>query len=748
MFMGMKFVLPIIILVFLATSASAEPLKMPAVPAETLDHAASLGTWIRFGPTLTGGGHNYGGGIIGLLPVQSLASYLGNPKHDGDYLALIRILLAGGNCISANGGYPAQIEHIFLVSLVVARETPTIWNQFTPAEREKIDLLFKAHLVGCAFTTSDKSIAAYPANTGPPSLDGSANQHRDWNPNFREGMIGGLILGACWLGPQQAQAFLDGYDHTAFTQLLSNAGLNNTRDIFRWKIDHPADAAPTAQQVTDNVRGFRFYGKDLAKPMDLYIYLVENTYGATVNAGFNNGAGINGGGKIVQNAHLLPNLGKKGMLLEFDSTDGGGRRSSAGYAYDGFRPNLAKQIALLVTGHFDFNHPKWKDALELIKIGNEDLFFKLENGYINYSIGQVRDTVSFTTPASDKACMRDIWNKVILPYHASRDFKVDIGVRGDETHFADNQSFTLRATTTASGAKYQWFINGVPIEGETKATYTTMQTDASAEYHCQVTANGVTMETERITITTHPFVPSESDTFGIYETRLAVRTSEIREVKIKIYNLESTKASATKTVPVYYRAPILKNHTILMAFDGGAKAGYVSTAHGYMWSTSDKEKAIEVGGERSRTREAEVIGSKGLNVPMKFTIGETAHDGKDFTLDFTGLATMNKATATKSPFVTAISGVVEGSGFFPLRNAKVPAGGEQGDAEASLREILSTEKIPNLYYPAPCTASGTPAGTHFLGTFTTRYNASVTNKTGDNFSEARHFVNSKLPKGK
>jgi len=415
---SMKFVLPIIVLAATASLMAAEPLKMNPVPAETLDYASNKGNKyrLRYFYGHPGGAHTNAGAGSARLLVQTMASYLGDKTANDDYVEQIKFLLDGPNTISGSGGYPAQHEHVMLASLFVARETPSIWERFSDEEKKKIDLLMKAHLVGSAYTTSDKT---YEVKDNIKTLTGDRNMHRDWNPNYQEGMTGGLILGACWFGPKEAQAFLDNYDHAKFREELKAAGLSNTYDVYNWKIRHPDSNAPDDETINASVRGFRFKGRDITKPMDFFVDLAATTYGANVTAGLNKGEGLNGGGKLVKNADKVANIGKKGMLLEFGSMDANGPRSCAHYAYDGMRPNLAKQVAMLVSGHFDYNHPKWKEVFEQIKIGNEDLFFKLEQGYVSYAKGRV-GAQPMTFGENDERSSRDLWEKVILPYHESQ----------------------------------------------------------------------------------------------------------------------------------------------------------------------------------------------------------------------------------------------------------------------------------------------------------------------------------------
>src|SRR3712207_7277215 len=41
------------------------------------------------------------------------------------------------------------------------------------------------------------------------ALDGDTNLGRDWNPNYREGMVGAMLVGAAYFGPVQALQILD-----------------------------------------------------------------------------------------------------------------------------------------------------------------------------------------------------------------------------------------------------------------------------------------------------------------------------------------------------------------------------------------------------------------------------------------------------------------------------------------------------------------------------------------------------------
>jgi hypothetical protein len=112
-----------------------------------------------------------------------------------------------------------------------------------------------------------------------------------------------------------------------------------------------------------------------------------------------------------------PNLGKPGMLLELDSVDAEGIRSSAGYSYSGFKSNLASHLALLASGQWQ-SGAKTDPALAVLAVGVPDLWYKLDHGYRSYSHGEPEgmdrssDTSRFNYPY-----LRSLWDDVVKPYH-------------------------------------------------------------------------------------------------------------------------------------------------------------------------------------------------------------------------------------------------------------------------------------------------------------------------------------------
>jgi hypothetical protein len=306
---------------------------------------------MHFNRDFKGGAHTDAGDNGGSPMILALAAWQGNDSADARFLEQIRSgVIAAKSSPSANGGYPAQHELQVTAALAVARMTPHLWNQFTPEEQAKIALVMKAALVASAFTTSDLSGVPKPV-----AIDGDTNLNRGWNPNYREGMFGGLIAASAFFGgPAEANRILDSYNHADFVAQLKAAGLTNTYESFNMKAAHPESKAPDGPTITAGIRNYRYEKKPLDDLMGLYYKLTTCTYGAKVSAGLNGGKGFGdtGGGRLASGADELPNKGKTGMLAELDSRDAGGPRSSLGYAFTGLRPNLLTHLVLLVGGYW------------------------------------------------------------------------------------------------------------------------------------------------------------------------------------------------------------------------------------------------------------------------------------------------------------------------------------------------------------------------------------------------------------
>lgn len=418
----LRIVLPVIagILLLAALPAFAVPPGLNGPPQASVD-AAIAARLTRYNRHIKGGAHTDMAAHGGAPVILALAAMTGNTTADARLLEQMRYTLTGGNEITANGGYPAQHERHATAMFTLARRTPRIWNQLTPVEIRKIDLLMKAAVIASAFTTSDNNPYIL-ARTQQHALDGDANLNRGWNPNFREGMLGMLVIAPVYFGgADRVEALLNGYDHAAFVRELEKHGLTNLHETFTWKAAHPDAEAPDGSRIEKAIRDYRYLGTPVRDTMTLYWLLTTDTYGKTVICGLNGGKGIalpdgTRAGLLLSGCESLPNKGKPGMLKELDSNDAGGRRSSTLYAYDGFRVNLTNHLVLIAGGLWQPGTMA-DECLALLQVGIPDLWYRIEHGYRNYAKARVQGGLSRDSDNHGFAFTRPLWETVLRPYH-------------------------------------------------------------------------------------------------------------------------------------------------------------------------------------------------------------------------------------------------------------------------------------------------------------------------------------------
>jgi hypothetical protein len=352
---------------------------------------------IWFDRDLSGGAHTWI--FNGAEALKALNSYCGDTRLDRSLLAQIRYVLHPDRGPTATGGFQDQKQLGVAFMFLLARHTPRIWKQLTAVEKRTINISMEAHLYSTVFTTKDGVARSL-------GIDGNTGLHRDWNPNFQNGMVGMIIMTALYWGFDDFEAKLANFDYARFVAKLRANNMANL--LTTYQSQNPASPSPAGVQadIRKIVNGsiYAFHGIRERNLIGLLGYISDRTFAQTINCGLNGGAGIDGYGRINQNCNLLPNVGKKGMLSEFASLDGGGPRSSAHYSYDGWyvlnysraalqifnvlnRAELPTVIRITDSG----DRTTMANIVRRSFLGVTDLYFKISpskgGGYRNYSGG-------------------------------------------------------------------------------------------------------------------------------------------------------------------------------------------------------------------------------------------------------------------------------------------------------------------------------------------------------------------------
>ena len=383
---------------------------------------------VAFGPTTdgesVGQNTNRASGFLFL----ALDAYLSGETNavSERCLAQLRSVMIGGHEPAFTAG-PFWVYAYLSGAIAVCRHTPAVWNELTQEEIDRLDLLMKCFAVSSAFVTDDDNFY----KTGP-ALTG--NYSKTWNPNHRFAMIEPMIYASLYFGGAEAvDEILLNFDHDTYIAEFDRYGYVNVKHNWTMEgfVANNGATAPgskelmmnggTAYYKFDNAKvgikageaggtgvgvrtAYTYSGYTLDEPGMIYEKLINYNYngGAVFSAYYDNA-----GEKLcwILGDLTSPMEGEDGMMLEFNSSDGGGIRSSATYCLEDFVLSVSCGQVLKAFGKYD---PR--DNARLFRrtfVGNTDFMFKLDNGYQGYSMGS-----GYLTQASNNICYygwRSLW---------------------------------------------------------------------------------------------------------------------------------------------------------------------------------------------------------------------------------------------------------------------------------------------------------------------------------------------------
>jgi chitodextrinase len=301
------------------------------------------------------------------------------------------IVAGGGDEPGCSGGLDTIPTNFAVQAFTIGKGIPEIWNRLSPAERAKVTLLVRACLVASHFVHDDQN----PGDTG---INQRGNTGKAWNANHVEGGIGMGLAAAYFLGAEQANAFLRSFDAEAFLAELRSTGFSSTHWVF--------SQTPAAELEAATRRDYVFNGHPLTDPFGWVDHRARITYGKTVAP-----TGADGKGSLVSGATDLPNVGQTGMEEEFESTDGGGKRSDLLYVSLGWNNSLAN---LWLVDHFGDlpDNAAADEVLRRYTVGTTDFFYKAAHGYRSWSLATDKGVYD---EADLEAQMGYGWLKAVAP---------------------------------------------------------------------------------------------------------------------------------------------------------------------------------------------------------------------------------------------------------------------------------------------------------------------------------------------
>lgn len=341
-------------------------------------------------------------------------------------LESVRCFISGGNEPGFNAG-PNHSYPPVALALAVIRHTESVWDELTKTEQEKIDLIMECFAIATAFVTDDDNYY----KTGV-ALTG--NYYKTWNPNHRHAMTIPIVAAVMYFsadgknGADEVNSIFANFDYDSYIEKFNRYGF--VRALYHWTAggftltdgtyipssrelmmnggtayvayadntdtDHskrtPLDA-PTDGGYGVGIRGntYTYFGIGLDNIGGILKHLYTGTYsgGAVISdtSSLANGTDKKGNPlAYIADGSKSPVEGELGMMKEFAAGDGGGLRSSASYNTHNFASVTQSLAVASALGYWTLSQDD--PLFRLMWVGNTDLIYKNEVGYVNYSLGQ------------------------------------------------------------------------------------------------------------------------------------------------------------------------------------------------------------------------------------------------------------------------------------------------------------------------------------------------------------------------
>lgn len=337
----------------------------------------------------------------------------------------IRSLITGGQEPSFTAG---PFWHYATVSLglMLARYTPTIWDELTADEKDRIDLLMQCYAVATAFVADDE-------NDYKTGISLMGNHYKGWNPNHRLAMTLPIVASTVYFsyggasGAEYVNNIFLNFDYDAFIGKFEQYGFTRIKTCWSTEGYDYGDGtkSPGAKELLTNggnavyatqnpggdliglelgaslgsgrgVKGnsFTYYGIPLTNLAGIVEHMYRYTYsgGAVISDSSSMEGGVDAAGNPL--AYIIdgtksPVEGEIGMMYEMISGDGAGIRSAITYCSHDLMLVVQSIATLEIVGAYEHNEES--DLFRMIWVGNTDTIYKYSHGYHGYSLGQGSD---------------------------------------------------------------------------------------------------------------------------------------------------------------------------------------------------------------------------------------------------------------------------------------------------------------------------------------------------------------------
>lgn len=336
-------------------------------------------------------------------------------------LKQIRYLIEGGHepyaCVGCYWGHAVVAS-----SLLLVKNTPVVYNELTEDEKDRIDWLMRGLAIAGNWGYNDK-------NNYTTGFDLLGNFGKSWNPNYRNTYLSVVLTSGMYFGLDELDKIYTEFDYDTYIKKYEEYGYTNI--LATWTVagknlmekggectllggiglSH-MEAGQSGGSGAGVKIPFLYNGKR-AEAMYLFENLAKYTY-AWNTLSYYGTPGENDHTYILS-GKTSPMEGQMGMMREFAAGDAGSGsggsniRSRCTYGYDSYEILVTVYANMKLLGGWDSSTKEMREIDNRIYVGNEDLLFKMQEGYHGFSSGSGSDEYEYMYVSRGHEFVKDIW---------------------------------------------------------------------------------------------------------------------------------------------------------------------------------------------------------------------------------------------------------------------------------------------------------------------------------------------------
>ncbi len=320
-------------------------------------------------------------------------------------------------------------------AFTLIKNTDVIYSQLTEEEIDRMDTIMAAMAIAGNWGYND-------ANNYSTSFDLQGNFND--GANYRNSYLTVVLNASLYFGPEKLDeifvnfnydTYMAKFEEYGFTNIYNkwiDIGYNNAKELMEqggdaYLIGQNGDYhATTVGKHSGTGKGvklpFSYEGLGSEEVTEIFSeYLIAYTYAWKTISEYGTPDTISHC-YIMSDNKKSPLEGQMGMMQEYASTDSGDIRSKTSYCYDSFVNVVPLYTNLKLLYGWDSSTQRMRELDNRIWVGNEDMIYKMIEGYRGRAISANYEEFEYQYVASGYEPFKDIWYN----FHSMQNMEITI----------------------------------------------------------------------------------------------------------------------------------------------------------------------------------------------------------------------------------------------------------------------------------------------------------------------------------